>query len=66
LDINRATAEELMRLPGIGPTLADRIVAYRRQNGPFADISEIKEVSGIGEKRFERLKPWILSGQAPR
>lgn len=66
LDINRAAREELMKLPGIGPVLAERIVAYREQNGPFSDISEIKEVSGIGEKRFERIKPWILAGQGRR
>ena len=59
LDINRATREELMALPGIGPALAERIVAYREEKGPFLEISEIKEVSGIGEKRYERIKAWI-------
>lgn len=59
LDINQATQKELMALPGIGPALAQRIVAYRQENGPFTEISEIKEVSGIGEKRYERIKAWI-------
>ena len=59
LDINKATRDELMTLPGIGPVLAERIAAYREKKGPFAEISEIKEVSGIGEKRFEGIKDWI-------
>jgi len=59
LDINKATRDELMTLPGIGPVLAERIVSYRGEKGSFADISEIKEVSGIGEKRFEAVKDWI-------
>jgi competence ComEA-like helix-hairpin-helix protein len=59
LNINKATRDELMTLPGIGAVLAERIVAYREEKGPFADTSEIKEVSGIGEKRFEGIKDWI-------
>ena len=59
LDINKATQQELTHLPGIGPVLAERIVRYRGERGGFTEISEIQEVSGIGEKRYERLKPWI-------
>ncbi|MFH0872226.1 MAG: helix-hairpin-helix domain-containing protein [bacterium] len=59
LDINKATQQELTHLPGIGPVLAERIVRYRGKRGGFTEISEIQEVSGIGEKRYERLKPWI-------
>jgi competence ComEA-like helix-hairpin-helix protein len=62
LDLNRATEAELMTLPGIGPALAERIVRYREENGPFADASQIKEISGIGEKRYERIKQWIRVG----
>ena len=62
LDLNKATQAELMTLPGIGPTLAERIVKYREENGPFADVSEIQEISGIGEKRYERIKQWIRVG----
>lgn len=56
LDLNTATAAELMELPGIGEKLAERIVAYRAANGPFASIEEIMEVEGIGEGKFADLE----------
>ena len=56
LDLNTATAEELDTLPGIGPALAERIVAYRETNGPFEHVEEILEVSGIGEAKFADLE----------
>ena len=56
LDLNTATAEELATLPGIGPELAGRIVAYREEQGGFGSIEEIMEVSGIGEGKFAALK----------
>ena len=56
LDLNTATAEELATLPGIGPELAGRIVAYREEQGDFGSIEEIMEVSGIGEGKFAALK----------
>lgn len=43
-------------LEGIGPSLAQRIVSYRDANGPFTDIEQIKNVSGIGDKKFEAIK----------
>ena len=59
VDINHANDAELQRLPGIGPTLAKRIVMYRQAHGPFQDVDSLMEVEGIGPKRFERLKPWV-------
>ena len=59
LDLNTATAEELAGLPGIGPELAGRIVAYREEHGGFGSIEEIMEVSGIGEGKFAALEGWI-------
>ncbi|NLV16189.1 MAG: ComEA family DNA-binding protein [Syntrophomonadaceae bacterium] len=60
VNINKATAEEMDRLlPGIGPEMARRIVEYREKNRGFSSIEEIKEVSGIGEKRFEDMKDLI-------
>lgn len=53
LNINKATASELdERLTGIGPALAQRIVDYRTENGPFKQVEDLKNVSGIGDKRF--------------
>lgn len=58
-NINTASAEQLQRLPRIGPALAERIVEHRRVNGPFRQPDEITEVKGIGEKTLEQLRPWI-------
>jgi len=56
LDLNTATVEELRRLPGIGEELAERIVAYREEHGPFEAVEQIMEVSGIGEGKFAALE----------
>ena len=55
ININTATAEALASLPGIGDTLAKRIVDYRAEHGPFSAKEEIQKVSGIGEKTFEEI-----------
>ena len=55
LDLNTATAEELAELPGIGPELAKRIIAYREEHGPFSTAEELMQVSGIGEGKFAAL-----------
>jgi competence protein ComEA len=61
IDINQASVEELKKLPGIGPTLAARIVEARRQR-PFAAVSELRRVKGIGPKILERLAPHVSVG----
>ncbi|MER3402842.1 MAG: DNA-binding protein [Armatimonadota bacterium] len=60
LDINRATADELEQLPGIGPTLAQRIVEYRQQVGRFQSVDDLRNVRGIGPKRLEQIRPLIV------
>jgi competence protein ComEA len=59
ININTASLSELDTLPGIGPTTAQKIIDYRTQNGPFKSIEDIKNVSGIGEKKFEQIKDKI-------
>lgn len=63
LDINTATLEQLQLIDGIGPSLAQRIIDYRTENGDFKAIEELMNVSGIGEKKFEVMKPYITVGK---
>jgi len=59
VDLNRATAEELRALPGIGPALAARVVAWRAAHGPFRSVDELEKVPGIGSKTATRLRPLV-------
>lgn len=59
ININTASADELDSLPGIGPSIAQRILDYREENGPFAAIEDILNVSGIGPSTFEQIKDLI-------
>lgn len=56
LNLNTADTETLQALPGIGPTLAEQIVAYRQEHGPFQTVEELLQVPGIGPKRWERIR----------
>ena len=62
VNINTADADTLTSLPGIGQVLAERIVAYRRQNGSFRAIEEITKVEGIGEKKADAILELITVG----
>lgn len=59
VNINTATAAELDTLPGIGPVLAERIVAWRTENGPFLTVDDLGEVSGIGDKVLADVRPLV-------
>jgi competence protein ComEA len=59
LSINTATATKLETLPGIGPSLAKRIIDYRDQNGAFKRIEDLKNVKGIGDNLLQKVLPYI-------
>lgn len=62
IDINTATLEQLQALPKVGPVLAQRILAYRQENGPFRDIRDIAKVEGIGETILDAIVAYITVG----
>lgn len=59
VDLNRADVDDLEALPGVGPVLAERIVAHRTEHGPFQAIEDLLSVSGIGERKLELLRPHL-------
>lgn len=59
INLNSATAAELQQLPGVGPSLAAAIIRQRQALGRFRSVEDLREVAGIGKKRFERLKPLV-------
>lgn len=59
VNINLASREEIEKLPGIGPTLAERIVEYRESKGGFKSVDELRQVSGIGEKKFAEIRELV-------
>ncbi len=59
LDLNAATGAQLEQLPGVGPVTAERILAWRREHHRFSRVEELGEVSGIGPKTLERLRPLV-------
>ncbi|RMF61874.1 MAG: helix-hairpin-helix domain-containing protein [Calditrichaeota bacterium] len=59
VNVNRAEEQELERLPRVGPVLARRILDYRKRNGGFRKLEDLKRVKGIGEATFERIKPYV-------
>jgi competence protein ComEA len=60
VDLNRASEEDLQRLPGIGPVLARRIVEHRQAQGTFKVVDELRRVKGIGKKTFERIRAFVV------
>ena len=58
--VNSADSKELQRLPSVGPKTAERIVQYREQHGPFATLEALQQVSGIGPRTLEKLRPFVV------
>ncbi|HLT10415.1 MAG TPA: helix-hairpin-helix domain-containing protein [Micromonosporaceae bacterium] len=59
VNLNTATSAQLQTLPGIGPVLAERIIAYREQHGGFEAVSDLRKVTGIGDARYDELKDLV-------
>lgn len=64
VNINTATSEQLQLLPGVGPALAGRIIAFREANGPFEKVDELAVVQGIGDKSLAKLRPYVATSGA--
>ena len=60
VDINRADWPEILQMPGLGETLAKRIVSDRQRRGPFRSVDELDRVNGIGLKTLDRLRPYVM------
>jgi len=59
IEINSATVEQLQEVPGIGPTLAARIIDFRDEHGPFERVEDLLNVQGIGVRTLERMRPYL-------
>ena len=64
IDLNAASEAELGLLPGIGPAIAGRIVAYREEHGPFRTVDDLDRVKGIGPKILEKVRPLVRVGES--
>ena len=65
VNVNTATERELTEIPGIGEVLAERIIAYRTENGPFDSVYDLTAVKGIGENKLEEMLEYITVAEAP-
>ncbi len=63
VDLNQAGADELERLPGLGPALAERILEYREKNGGYKSVRELLRVPGIGPKKLAQIQPKVYVSQ---
>jgi competence protein ComEA len=59
VDLNKASESQLVEVPGIGPSLAKRIVEFRKENGDFRRVEDLLKIRGIGEKSFQKIRPHV-------
>lgn len=64
IDINEAGEEALIAIPGIGEATAERIVSWREEHGPFRRVEDLMKVRGIGEKSFQKIRPYVKVGRS--
>lgn len=62
IDLNSATASDLKIIPGIGDALAQKIITYRRENGPFHTVEDLLNVSGIGQETYKNIVDYLTVG----
>jgi len=65
IDVDRADVSEITRLPRIGPGLAQRIVAWRTEHGPFGSLARLDSVSGVGPKLLDAIRPFVSFSGVP-
>jgi competence protein ComEA len=63
VDLNSASEDQPQEVPGIGPSLAKKIVDFRKENGPFKSVDDLLKVRGVGEKSLEKLRPHLTVGK---
>lgn len=66
IDLNLATAQQLMTLPGIGPALAERIITERTERGKFESVNDLTRIRGIKGKTLEKIAPFLFVGKPER
>lgn len=66
INLNSATADQLTAVPGVGKTLAERIVAHRQKEGPFRSVQELMNVKGVGEKNLAKIQGYFVVGESSR
>jgi competence protein ComEA len=59
MDLNTVTLEDLIRLPGVGPVMAKRVISWREQHGNYPSLEALTQVKGIKEKTLARLRPYL-------
>ena len=64
IDVNKASAEDFARLPGIGPKLAERVVTFRKKHGPFRRVEDLLAIQGIGYGKWKAIRPYLRLGSA--